>query len=1419
MDIQSDALRINLENTAVEKVTFPPKYDVLFKSVSGYQGVIKSLKQLLFELHHPYCNWYIVTPELRSFALKNLSIYTSSKFAVPAVRVLLETFLDAIANPVKQDQKAQAIDALTAYLEKLVQHLPEDRIVSHLDSIAFVFDYLKSQDSEILLALARTYHPISRLVRVLDQKLGTDVANDHPIWRSCCELILRLRDEDWHYWLTLSDPLEWLELVLKHRLRHRPTRKQEDYIRNLISSISHRHFHLLIDKLDDYKSRPKDRDLARLLAELPGYLDIVRAYKNLAQVLSRQDSKLVSLDDEPSLYILFLFHIVEMEGLSHIHEEIIRELNRNLIHLIRTAPVDQLKDILAKSFKLLKNQVGNYPRTALQCIQALGSEVFSRDRSRLTEIFLEHVVNFGFQPPQVQGVDTEWHILANPAHLQNIRVWLDIIGHDPQACNTLLSALIINLKLGGTCIRDTDLFQKDITRLLNCNIEPVYNLVKQLAKILPVYFNEIGAEGLLREVSTELDEKCHRQDVLIHFLRKQSHVESNNLIVDFVEAIICFWYSLDKSRLAPYVPKEILDQIDTDADFVREVNAVMTYLVDTLDLKPLERNVTRLLDLSEEELVECLSSSSGMSPDHIRRVQLLIKMYRLITLKYKLGIQEIRHHLEEAKQHGFEGLEQLIETIDRDNTEECLNATLKYLEGLKKVILSKKQYEATESIYHKRHIAADIPSMYGRYHERKFDALSLSFRLENLANLYFERLISSIDLPFITKATFSRVISCLHMFRRALEIDGVYSKKFMTYLRLLEKSFAIRRFSFSQYCDIIKGMFEGVKDIIYVHYISPHRENLPLIIKQLGPDNLLPKYKTSEKLYDSESQFIHQISERFLRDMVACTFGLQHLDNFIARVHQVLNEQKEVLEPKDLDLLLTYDPAQTLCHIHSPARHTKNLIHLGNKGYNLVLLAEEGVPVPPGVIVTTEMFRCFSILMRFPRVFRNFCSKLRRALANIEERTGRKYGDPSNPLLLSVRSGAAISMPGMMATIINVGSTLETIEGLAARTGKVWFAWDNYRRFLQSWGMSFGLTREVFSSLMEDHKRLCGVKKKRDFTGEQMKALALAYRDALLERGIDPVEDPFEQLLTAIRLVVDSWESEKAKDYREIMDISDYWGTAVIVQSMAFGNLSKSSGTGVLFTANPYKKMDRVTLWGDYTPGNQGEDIVSGLVSTYPISVEQSEALGLDPSESLEEVFPDIYSALLKNIQILVYDKKWTPQEVEFTFEGPRSEDLFILQSRDMTTKKAGKIRVFTSNKDLEDSYLAQGIGVSGGAMSGRAVFTLDQIKHFREIEPDTSLIFIRSDTVPEDIREISMADGLLTAKGGQTSHAAIVAFRLDKTCVVGCKHLIVYESREYAIINDYKITPGTFISVDGRSGAIYKGQHRVQEEEGSSLV
>ena len=1398
-EFTSQALLANLRETAVKDFTIPEAHWIFLEVVSGYQGLEKQALELIREINHPYRNLRLVIADLRSFLLKNFRIIVRHSRGKEAFRVAFEILLEILHASSQEEISRQAAEALLALCDKLVSSLDAGALKAFLPVFEELLTKLKTLPLEKFLLFLRGYFSFKRLARAFYEKIQNE-----KLLSFWSDFLLHVFEVTYEYWLSQPDPSRWMAEECACTLGSAARKYFE-----LIKPISHETLKEYLEKIKSLKKKASPPPLEELWG-FPDYLEIIRFYKELPEKVASLARGTTPDDPFHNVKIIFLFRIVETPGLSPIHEEALREINRELVQMIRREPSESLDEFITRTFSLLKRNIKHFPWTALQCIRNMGFEILDRGDPRLAELFLEEVVKFGFEPPEIKGVDREWHLICNPAHLLNIRTWLEIIAHHPKWCTTLLSALIINLKLAGTCIRDTDLFQKDVSKLLNSEIEPVYNLVKQFCRILPVYYHEIGAEGLLRDVSTELDEIHARKDELIHFLRKQSHVESSNLIIDFIEAIIRFWRTKDKEPLKPYIPPELFERIPEGGPYVDEVHRIVNFLFEEAGLEK-EKD---LLNLPEQEAKRILAGFKAPE-DEKRRALLLIKMYQLEVQKYSFNLLELRSYLEQAKNWGFEGIDELLKALESEDLETRLAAVLDYLEYLQGIILSPEKFKPREDIYFKRHIAADIPSMYGRYHERKFDALGLTFRLEALANTYFEELVSSLELPFITRSTFFQIIKILHYFRRALQIEGISSKKFNTYLNLLKASLDMRRFTYTQYLDIFRGLLEGVKDITKVYYISPHRENLAIILRQLGRTHLLPKYLAGQEDVSDEELF-HRVSERFFRNLIASAFSLQPLDNFVTRLYRTLLEQREKLSQEDLDLLMTYDPARALCPLYQPNPLTQDLIHLGNKGYNLYLLATLGLPIPPGFIITTEVFRCYRVIKKYQATYEDFWRQIKEVLSQVEEQTGRRFGDPKNPLLLSVRSGAAISMPGMMATVLNVGSNFEVIEGLAAKTGNLWFAWDTYRRFIQSWGMAHGLEREIFNRLMREHKSLYGVKKKREFSGEQMKELALKYRETVLAKGIPIVDDPWEQLLISIELVISSWNSEKARAYRQIMGVSDYWGTAVCVQAMTFGNLSLSSGTGVVFTAPPFGKLSRVALWGDYTPGNQGEDIVSGLVTTYPISIEQKKREGREEEPSLEEQFPEIYHALFEIAQDLIYDKKWSHQEIEFTFEGPGRKGLFILQSRDMVTKEERPtIKVFVPGPELEKSFVGRGIGVSGGALSGRVVFTLEDIEQFRKEDPDAPLILLRFDTVPDDIKEISAADGLLTARGGQTSHAAIVASRLGKTCVVGYENLIIYEDRGYARLDNHIVRRGDWLSIDGVTGRIYLGRHEVREATG----
>jgi pyruvate,orthophosphate dikinase len=1406
--LDSDALRANLRETAGE-VQIDPRFQPLLEAVASYKGLYESLEKLLYEICHPFHNWRLILPQLRGFLLKNCGYYRQHPQGPEAI-VLFGGIFFTMMNDLRRQPSlfADAISGQLAWLEKMTGLLTPDDLAAYegaVNQLIGGFDRFAHENNRdgFSLPVLQGQQSVKKIAGILLRLAPTGGAF---AFAPLANLLRTMLDDSYRYWLSEGDTEAWFQ-------EHGGPLRNDEATAAAFAALSHAVMRGHRERLAALDMNGDARSLLASLLDFPGFVDIVKLYREAPSCLEKAEERLGSSADMRRFVenqkILFLFLIMDTAGLYLIHEGTLREINRSLVQLIRQQTFEEIETFLRQAFQLLKANVTKYPHTSLQCIQVLGDEVFDRGNSRMVEAFLWEAVRFGFQHANVTGVDENWQPLANPAHLGNIRVWLHLIMREPKWCSTLFSALIIHLKLSGTCVKDTDLFQRDITNLLNHPIEPIYNLCKQFAKLMPVFYNEIGSEGELRDVSTELDETHRRGDLLIHFLRKQAHVESSNLIVGFIKAIFLFWRGLDKTELTPFLPEEIYRQIEVSGPFIDAPHQLSKRLWAKFDIRKAED----MLALDQKVTEDFLNAQEDQPAVERRRVALLIRMFRLLNQKYMLGFQEIHEELRDAARDGFVEVEPVLAALDGGDTGACLEAILGALEQLQAIILAPETFPAQEDIYYKRHIAVDIPSVYGRYREKKFDALSLTFRLENLANLYLEKLQEVVSLNFITQATFAAIVRCLKIFLRALHVDGVASRRFSTYLSLLDSSLTVRRFSYTQYLDIFRGLSEGVKDIIYAYYTNIHENNLSLIIPQIGPEHLLLKYRG---LYEEGNMphSIQRLSEAFFRELIASTFGLQHLDNFLMGITRTLESQKDLLSKDKLDLLMSYNPERAISALIQPNPATHNLIYMGNKGYNLATLADLGLPVPPAFVITTEIFRCRRVLFDYSQARADFMTRLRGALNDIEASTGRQFGSPERPLLLSVRSGGAISMPGMMGTVHNVGFNEDLIEEYVEKGGNAYVAWDNYRRFLQSWAMVSAIDREEFQVLMNEAKARCNVDLKRHFTAPQMRELALAYQKLIRKKGLGIPDDPWLQLVNAVELVLDSWDNEKAIDYRRIMDLSDSWGTAVIVQAMVLGNLSDQAGSGVVFTAHPYRKVQRVALWGDYAFGDQGEDIVSGLVTSQAISVEQAQIDRRLVEDTLERRFPAIYGQMLAIARSLVYDHRWNPQEIEFTFEGPEAEKLYLLQTRDMITiKKKEHFRIFVDDGGLQESTVGRGVGVSGSALSGRAVFTEENILRLRREDAKMPLILIRQDTVPEDIKAISMADGLLTSRGGQTSHAAVVAVRLEKTCVVGCQQLKVYETRQQCEIGDQRIAFGDPVSIDGRTGAVLVGWHPVREE------
>ena len=507
---------------------------------------------------------------------------------------------------------------------------------------------------------------------------------------------------------------------------------------------------------------------------------------------------------------------------------------------------------------------------------------------------------------------------------------------------------------------------------------------------------------------------------------------------------------------------------------------------------------------------------------------------------------------------------------------------------------------------------------------------------------------------------------------------------------------------------------------------------------------------------------------------------------------------------------------------------------LGGKGANLAEMTNIGLPVPPGFTISTEV--CTHYYSRGNTYPKGLESGATAALLKVEKHLGMKFGDPENPLLLSVRSGARASMPGMMDTILNLGLTDQTVNGLIARTGNERFAWDSYRRFVQMYGhVVLGLKPEKkddtdpFELIIERKKAERGVAYDAELTSEDLRDLVQLFKEEVQNRrGLNFPEDPMEQLWGAIGAVFGSWMNDRAISYRKLYDIPNTWGTAVNVQAMVFGNMGENSGTGVAFTRDPATGENK--FYGEFLMNAQGEDVVAGIRT--PLSIEK-----------LHEVMPVVHDQLL-DVRTKLDRHYRDMQDLEFTIQ---SGTLYILQTRSGKRTGFAAIRIAVDMVDenlitaqealmrIEPDQLnqllrpvfdvqekrqamdkgrlvARGLNAGPGAATGKVVFNAPDAEDWHR--RGERVVLVRIETSPEDIKGMSASEGILTARGGMTSHAALVARQMGKVCVAGCTALDVDYVGRQMTVNGQIVREGDFISLDGSTGEVILGEIKTKPSE-----
>ena len=786
-----------------------------------------------------------------------------------------------------------------------------------------------------------------------------------------------------------------------------------------------------------------------------------------------------------------------------------------------------------------------------------------------------------------------------------------------------------------------------------------------------------------------------------------------------------------------------------------------------------------------------------------RRVALLVRTHQLLARKYSLAAADVgsavSHHLnlDGRTRHRFEvALARWQARPGRRTRDALLDAALTVLEHLKAVILAPAAVAATENIYQKRHIAAGIPSIYGNYSEPRFDALGLSFRVENLIGRLLDDVVEEGVERYVTRASLRRMATALRRFERALAVDGVDSRALDANLDMLEASFSLRNFTFRQYQNVFQFLSNSVTELSSTSVLS-HEQVLHAVLVN------------DPRQCEARGLSVDAVAELVLREVLVSGLGLQALDRYLSAALRQISMLNGRLDSRGLTRMMNYDPERLVSPIHKPKRGTDDQTTLGFKGLGLKQMAAYGHRVPEGFVLSTELFGAVPA-MSYPPLYDDTIRRVQEAVHALERRAGLRLGDPRRLLLLSIRSGAAISMPGLMTTFVNVGLNDELVEAFARRPETAWAAWDSYRRFLQSWAMSYGIDRDFFDAIMTEYKTRYGVGQKVDFSAGQMREIAFAYKSRARDHGVVFVDEPFAQVVACMRKVLESWDSAPARVYRQYIGVAEEWGTAVVMQRMVFGNLSRESGSGVTFTNNPLEPHSRqVRLFGDFAVRSQGEDLVGGLVFPWPIS--EAQRLGSltyrGTEHSLERDFPDIYQQLLAVARDLVGEREFDPQEIEFTFESPAASDLYILQKRSAVQEQTRDAAYFDTTSPNYGPPVAVGMGVAGGAYSGRVAVNAEQIDRLLAEAPDENIVLLRPDTVPEDISMITRVSGILTARGGTTSHAAVTAKRLGKTAVVECLDLEVFEKAGTVRLASREVNVGDWVSIDGRTGNIFFGR------------
>jgi pyruvate,orthophosphate dikinase len=763
-EVKSQALEVNLRRTAVD-VVIPEDQAVLLEITSHLYGIQQSTQKLLREINHRYVGWSQTLADLHRRAMSDFAYYVAHERAPEAIEVFCSLYGKALDEVSPVALRETAARNFLYYLEKVARESEDalPRLVTALGRALHRLDETFERTPQLAVSTS------PRLRRLAEAVLASALEPAAEVPERSLALLASALRRVYEHWLRGPDPADWWREQMGADATPLP---------DALAAISHERLQEHLARLDAICSEAGLVASHEPLLALPDDAQIQRGYLDAAFCVGSETAERWRNQLER---IHWLIKVLSVESLTSVHEPALSEISHSCLDVLRGADRDALEPFVREMFAILRSAELAASPNAFNLISKIGLEVLSTEDPDWVDVAVDEILDWDFPNPEFSGFTDEWQVRVNPAHLRAIRTYLTLIERDPPLARRLIAALVVHLKIGGVFIADTDLFQKDVTELLNSRIGPVYHQTKRLLKLFPVYFNDIGAEGELRDVSSRIDEIGKRRDPLCHFLRKQCHVESNPRLIDFIEAVARFWATGDRGAVRPYVPESLYERLDIGAEECAGVHRVFAELSGSED-------VGALFELEAPQLERRLKEvSEGRAVDR-EKAELLFTLRRLVGCKYELDHEGLLERLDAFPRIAREEVEALRRALSDGEHEAALEVLIGVLEQLKRVVVSEERTEGIEDIYRKRHIAVGIPSIYGRYREEKFEAMGLTFRIESLANALFERMLSERNFDYITRNTLQRVLKWLRLFLRALRVDGCQGRGLSTGIAMLDQA-------------------------------------------------------------------------------------------------------------------------------------------------------------------------------------------------------------------------------------------------------------------------------------------------------------------------------------------------------------------------------------------------------------------------------------------------------------------------------------------------------------------------------------------------------------------------------------------------------------------------------------------------------